>query len=373
MTEKRGTTGGSGLPMSDHGPWGGRGPSGGDGEGGGNGGPPRNPWTPPPEGPRRPRGGGRGASLDELFRKGRGKFPFDGGGKPVWIWAIVAAVILWLFLTGVHRLGPEQQGVVTRFGSFSRVHGPGISFSLPSPIEQLTKVDTQQIRTTEIGNEGQESENLVLTSDQNIIDMAYEARWSISDPTLYLFQLEDPEATVREAAESAMRAAVANFPLIQAIGPGRSDIEAQVRQRMQRILDEYRSGILVQGVAVRESDPPAEVVEAFKNVNAAKQRKESYLNDARAYSERVTQRAEADTAAFDKVYEEYRLAPEVTKRRMYYETMESVLGKVDKTIIEAPGVTPYLPLPEVKKRSGSAAQDPQPVETPGGSGTKGGR
>lgn len=355
MSEQRDPAAPDSLPMSDHGPWGGRGSNG--GSGGGDNGRPRNPWTPPPEGPKSPRGGG-GPSLEELFRKGVGRFPFNTGNRPIWPYVIPALLVLWIVFTGVHRLDPEQQGVVTRFGAFSRVVGPGISLTLPSPIEQLAKVDTQQIRTTAIGSDGGASENLVLTSDQNIIDMAYEIRWSIKNPTAYLFQLANPEETVRDVAESAMRASVANFSLSQAIGPGRSDIEARVRTRMQQILDSYRAGITIESIAVRESDPPAEVVEAFKNVNAAKQRRESYLNDARAYSERVTQRAEADTTAFDKVYTEYALAPEVTKRRMYYETMESVLGSVDKTIVETPGVTPYLPLPEIGKRAAAAADVP---------------
>ena len=341
--------------MSDHGPWGGRGGNdGSDGGSGGNG--PRNPWTPPPEGPRPPRNGGERPSLEDFLSRTGGKLPFDMNGRPIWLYAGGLILLLWLAFTSIHRLGPEQQGVVTLFGSYARTVGPGISLTLPAPIEQLEKVDTQAIRTTQIGHGDEGKENLVLTSDQNIIDMAYEVRWSIANPTQYLFQLDDPEATVEEVAESAMRAVVASFPLIQAIGPGRADIEAKVRERMQQILSSYGSGITVQGIAIREADPPAEVVEAFKNVNAAKQRKESYLNDARAYAQRVTERAEGDTTAFDKVYEQYRLAPDVTKSRMYYETMEAVLGQVDKTIVESPGVTAYLPLPELKKRVGEAAQ-----------------
>jgi membrane protease subunit HflK len=119
---------------------------------------------------------------------------------------------------------------------------------------------------------------------------------------------------------------------------------------MQRILDSYRSGVQVQGIAIKQADPPDAVNDAFKEVTAAQQDAQSYMNQARAYALQLTAKAQGEATAFDKVYEQYRLAPDVTRRRMYYETMEQVLSKVDKTIVEAPGVTPYLPLPEVKKQ-----------------------
>jgi modulator of FtsH protease HflK len=226
----------------------------------------------------------------------------------------------------------------------------GIQFTLPAPLENIQKVDTKQIQTTAVGSAKASSENLVLTKDQSIIDMAYDVRWSIKDPELYLFQLDNADGTVKEVAESAMRAAVANFDLTQAIGPGRGAIELEVRRRMQQVLDEYRAGVLVQSISIRQSDPPAEVNDAFREVNAAQQRRESYMNDARAYASRVTELAIGETTEFDKIYVQYKEAPEVTKRRLYYETMEQVLGKVDKTIVETGGVTPYLPIPEFKSR-----------------------
>lgn len=351
---------GTGSKMNDQGPWGGP-RKGGDGDGGDGGGP-RNPWTPPPQGPGGPRKP-RGPSLEELLR-GRGKFNMPGGSgnKSVWLLAVVAIVALWMAFSSVHVLGAEEEGVVTRLGAYNRTVGPGFHFTLPMPFEKLQKVDTQAIRTTQIGSTGASQENLILTSDQNIIDMAYEVRWSVLNPQRYLFQLEDPEQTVAEVGESAMRAAVANFELISAIGPGRGDIETQVRERMQQILDSYRSGITVRAISILQSDPPAEVNEAFKEVNAAKQERESAINNSRAFSQRVIERALGDTARFDKVYAEYRLAPEVTRRRIYYETMEGVLGDVDKTILEADSnVTPYLPLPELKRRAASPATPTEPT------------
>jgi membrane protease subunit HflK len=172
----------------------------------------------------------------------------------------------------------------------------------------------------------------------------------VRDPELFIFQLAEPEDTIREVAESSMRATVANFDLVQAIGPGRVDIEAQVQDRMQALLDQYRAGVLIQGIAIRQADPPKQVDEAFKEVTAARQQRESAINQSRAYEQRVLERARGDTAAFDQIYAQYKLAPQVTRQRLYYETMESVLSNVDKTIVDAPGVVPYLPLPEVQRR-----------------------
>jgi membrane protease subunit HflK len=329
------------------GPWG-------TGGGGGNGGGPRTPWG---SSPRRPRGGGGPGnitSLDEFLKKSRDRF---GGhfpqqeGRPYWLYGLGIALLLWLVFTSVHRIGPQEAGVLTRFGSYVSTFGPGISFSLPSPIDRVQKVDVQEIRTADIPQGGTAGENRVLTGDQNIVDMAYSVRWNIRDPELYLFQISNPEDTIRDVAQSAMRAVVASVRLDEAIGAGRNDIEQRVQQNMQALLDNYRSGISVQGVAIKQSDPPAAVTEAFKDVSAAQQEAQSYINQARAYALQVTANAQGEAAAFDKVYEQYRLSPEVTRRRMYYETMERVLSKVDKTIVEAPGVTPYLALPEVSRRS----------------------
>jgi modulator of FtsH protease HflK len=169
--------------------------------------------------------------------------------------------------------------------------------------------------------------------------------------------MDKPETTVQEVAESAMRAAVATFDLNQAFGSSRGEIETQVQSRMQAILKEYNSGVNIQRVTILQSDPPAEVNDAFRAVNAAQQRRESYLNDARGYASRATETALGETAEFDKIYEQYKTAPNVTKRRLYYETMEQVLSKVDKTIVESGGVTPYLPLPEIRRRAEKAPEE----------------
>ncbi|MCK0530751.1 FtsH protease activity modulator HflK [Sphingobium agri] len=358
------------------GPWGGKsdGPEGNDGSGKGGDGGPRNPWTQPGRAP-----GGKGPSaIEELLRRSRESFGQGGGGggfgnlpprpagKTLWPAAVGILILLWLVLTCFHRVGPQERGVVTLLGKYSRTLSPGISLTLPAPLENVTTVDVEEIRAIDIGSPSAQSENLVLTGDQNIIDLAYSVRWNIRSPELYLFQLSDPDATVREVAESAMRSVVASVSLDDALGAGRTEIEQQVEQRMQEILDGYRSGIRVQGVAIKQADPPTAVNDAFKAVSAAQQTAQTYLNEARAAAQQVTAKAQGEAAAFDKVYEQYKLSPDVTRRRMYYETMEGVLSNVDKTLIESGNVTPFLPLPELKRRAQGAAASSGAAAAEGG-------
>jgi membrane protease subunit HflK len=256
-------------------------------------------------------------------------------------------VLLWLVFTSVHSIAPEERGVVTRFGRYSYTLSPGVGLTLPSPIDRVRKVDVENIRTVNLGSPS--TEDLMLTGDQNIIDIAYSVRWNIRDPELYLFELAQPDETIKQVAESAMRSVVSSVGLDDAIGDRRGDIETEVTQTMQRILDAYHAGVKIQGIAINEADPPQSVNDAFKDVSAAQQDAQRYVNAANAYSQQLKQKAQGEATSFDKVYEQYRLAPEVTRRRMYYETMERVLQNVDKTIVEAPGVTPYLALPEIKK------------------------
>jgi membrane protease subunit HflK len=349
-----------GAVLNEGGPWGGRGSGGGGtgGDGGGDG--PRNPWSPPPGGAR-PRGTRNGpAALDELFRRGRERLGTGGGGsgglpdfggRPVWLYGLVGLVLLWIVFTSFHSIGAKERGVILRLGSYAGTMNPGINFSFPAPIDRVIKQNIEEIRSIDIGSTSATAENLVLTGDQNIIDLAYSVSWNISDPSLFLFQLAEPEETIREVGESAMRAVVGTVTLNDAIGSGRTAIESQVALRMQEILNGYRSGVRIQNVSIRQADPPGSVNESFKRVSASQQQAIRYLNDARAYAQQVTARAQGEAASFDKVYEQYQLSPEVTRRRMYYETMERVLSKVDKTIVEAPGVTPYLPLPELNRKA----------------------
>ena len=344
-----------GLFNDTKGPWGPKGS--GDDDSGGE--PPGGPWG---EGPKR---GKRShtepasnvSSLDDFLRKSRARFSGGGGGLPgrpnasLFVWAILGLVLLWLVFTSFHSIEPAQRGVVTRFGRYVYTLSPGVGLTLPSPIERVRTIDVESIRSIDLGSPS--TEDLMLTGDQNIIDIAYSVRWSIRDPELYLFELAQPEETIRQVAESAMRSVVSGVTLDDAIGEGRSDIETRVAETMQRILDSYKAGVSIRGIAIKEADPPQTVIDAFKDVSAAQQDHQRYINAANAYAQQLKQKAQGEATAFDKVYEQYKLAPDVTRRRMYYETMEKVLSNVDKTIVEAPGVTPYLPLPEVKKQQSS--------------------
>jgi modulator of FtsH protease HflK len=319
---------------------------------------PVNPWAPKPQTQEsKP----RGPSLEELFRRGGGGsgggfggLPKRPDGKSWWPVIVGGLALLWVGWTSVHQIEPNEQGVVTLFGKYSRTVNSGVAFTLPAPFEQMRKVTSRAIQTTTIGSKTKENDNLILTKDQSLMDVTYDIRWSIKSPVQYLFRLDDPEKTIRDVGESAMRATLANYDFNQANGDSRGAVQTQVRLLMQKILDEYQSGIFVESIALKETDPPEEVKEAFRNVNAAQQQREKYLNDARAYASSQTQLAVGETAEFDKIYEQYKQAPEVTRRRIYYETMEQVLSQVDKTIIEPGNVTPYLPLPELKKRAQAA-------------------
>ena len=325
---------------------------------------PRNPWLPPAGdgGGEPPR---RSASIEDIFktRAGQRRGAGGGGGFPrlperpdgkSWLPLIAAGIAgVWLVFSSFHQLGPKEQGIVSTLGSYSRTIGPGISLTLPWPIQNVRVTDVTSIRRDSIP-EG-EAEKLMLTGDQNLVDLSYLVRWNIKDLKLYTYQLAAPDETVKEVAEAAMRASVAEVALTDAMGgAGRAGIEQNVRERMQSVLDAYRSGILIQGVEIKKADPPAQVLDAFKGVTAAQQDAQSAVNQAQAWAQQLTARAQGEAAEFDKVYEQYKLAPEVTRRRMYYETMERVLSKTDKTIVETQGVQTYLPLPELKRSTPQA-------------------
>ncbi|MDQ3143799.1 MAG: FtsH protease activity modulator HflK [Pseudomonadota bacterium] len=363
---------GRALFNDSKGPWGssGKGGSGGDEPPV----PPKGPWGEPP---KRGAGGDRGpvgrspvSSLDDFLKKNRDRFGGSGGGgsgggpasslqspDPKYLyWGLGGFVLLWLLFTTFHSVAPGQNGVVTRFGSYSHTLSPGIGFTLPSPIDRVQKLDVEDIREVTLGSAAEET--LMLTGDQNIIDIAYQVRWNIRDPEQYLFELAAPDDTIKQVAESVMRATVAQVSLNDAIGNRRGEIEGRVAEQMQRTLDGYQSGVLIQGVAIKQADPPAAVNDAFKEVTAAQQEAESYINQANAYALQLRQKAQGEATAFDKVYDQYRLAPEVTRQRMYYETMERVLQKVDKTIVEAPGVNSYLPLGNQGRTTPAPAREP---------------
>ncbi|HXH14555.1 MAG TPA: protease modulator HflK [Sphingomonas sp.] len=350
------------------GPWGGSGDDGKSSDGTGKSGP-RNPWAQPPGG-RKP--STKPTALDEFLRKARGSggggsgsggfggFPSGANARALWGIGVAIIAVVWILFTSVHQIGPQQRGVVTYFGKYAGTLDPGIRLTMPAPIADVTVVDVQKIRTDNFPTG--DGENLTLTGDQNIIDLAYSVRWDISDPRDYVFQLAAPSETVRAASESAMRAVVATTTLDQAIGTGRTVIEQRVAELTQQILNDYKSGVRIQGVAIKQAAAPARIVEDFNAVTAAQQEAIANLNQSRSYAQQVVARAQGEAASFDKVYEQYKLAPEVTRRRMYYETMEAVLAKSDKTIVETPGgVVPYLPLSNAKRLPNPEAVAPAPA------------
>ena len=365
--------------MAGNNPWGGgsddssgsgndgtpKGAKGGEGSKG-----PRNPWLPPGS------GGGRGPNIEDIFknrgpegprRKGGGggpggpgfRIPQRPGGKSWFPVAVVGILLVGVLATSTHLIGPQEKAVVKRLGDYSRTMDSGLQFSLPFPIETVDVENVEGVRPIRIpGNNNQAK--LILTGDQNLVDLSYIVRWNIKDLEAYKFRIVDPEETVNEVAEAAMRAAVAETQLDETFsGQGRAAIELDVKSRMQTKLDLYQAGIRVLGVEIEKADPPSQVVDAFRDVQVAEQNADAARNQAQGYAQQVLAQAQGEAEAFDKVYEQYRLAPEVTRQRLYYETMERVLSKTDKTIVETPGVTTYLPLPEIRKR----AQQQQPAAT----------
>jgi modulator of FtsH protease HflK len=367
-----------GLAMAGKNPWGGAGDdgssSGDDGQGGGSGegkgeggNGPRNPWLPGagepgkrrsasiedifkgrgPEGPRRSGGGGGGGGF---------RFPERPEGKS-WVPVILGGVALvWVGVTSFHFVQPGEEAVVTWLGGkYYGTLDSGVSPTLPWPLHMVEKENVTAVRAEQVP--GKTGENLILTGDQNLVDLSYQIRWNISDLALYQYQLSDPQNALLEIGEAAMRAAVARQNLESVLtGAGRASIEQDVRTAMQARLDAYRAGITVQGIEINKVDPPSRVEEAFKDVSSAQQDADAAINRARKFSQEVLARAQGDASEFNDIYEEYKLAPEVTRRRLYYETMEQILSKTDKTIVESGNVTPYLPLPELKRRAQAQPQ-----------------
>ncbi|NBB26472.1 protease modulator HflK [Porphyrobacter sp. SLTP] len=358
-------------------PWGGGGsgdePGGdgpaGDGDAGGGGGP-RNPWLPGggepgkrrsasiedifksrgPEGPRRAGGGGGGGPTFRLPERHNGKS---------WAPVIIGGIALvWAGVTSFHFIQPGEQAVVTWLGGKYSHTLESTGFTAPWPIHMVEKENVTQVRLEEVP--GTKTEKLILTGDQNLVDLSYLIRWNISDLALYKYQLNDPRNALLEIGEAAMRAAVARQKLDSVLtGAGRAEIEQDVSAAMQARLDAYRSGIKVQGIEINKVDPPSRVEEAFKDVSSAQQDADAAINRSRAVAQQTLARAQGDASEFNDIYEEYKLAPEVTRRRLYYETMEQILSKTDKTIVEGGNVTPYLPLPELKRRAQTPPPPPQ--------------
>jgi len=369
-------------------PWknnsGGGGWQGGGTGGGGN----RGPWG---QGPSGGGGGPRPPSLEELLRKGQDRFkgalPSGGWGAKGIILLGLVVVVAWLF-TGLYRVDPDEQGVVLRFGKYVETTSPGLRYHLPAPIETAVTPKVTRIQREDLGFRsaaGAEfgrppaqrdllEESLMLTGDENIVDVHASVLWRIKDAGKFLFGVQRQKDTVKAVAESVIREIVGKTPIQTAQTEGRRRIEEDARALTQKVLDEYGAGITIQQVTVQKVDPPAQVIESFRDVQRAKTDKERARNEAEAYAndiiprargeaERLTQeanaykqevvvRAQGEAQRFISVYDQFKLAKDVTRKRLYLETMEEVLRDKSKVIIDSEngqGVLPYLPLPELRK------------------------
>ena len=379
--------------------WNPRGGGGGPWGGGGGG-----PWG--NGGGGRPGGGNGGGGIpggpdiEEFIRRGQEKlrraFPGGtsfGGGQGLMALAVLA-VAAWA-ATGVYKVSPDEQGVVMRFGRWVDTTEPGLHYHLPYPIEtvllpKVTKINQLQLGYRSLGDtrgeRGSSSRNVpeesrMLTGDENIVEADSAVFWRIKDAGKYLFNVRDPEATVKVAAESALREVVGRNPIQAALSDKREQIAIQAQEELQHLLDNYGSGIQVQQVQLQKVDPPGAVIDAFNDVQRARadqerarNEAEAYRNDiiprargeverivqeAQAYREQVVDLAQGDAKRFLAIYGAYKQAEDVTARRLYIETMEEVLKSATKIIIDpsakgAQGVVPYLPLPEIKKNAGAA-------------------
>lgn len=351
-----------------------------------------NPWG----NNNRPGGGGQQPpDIDDMIRKGqeklKGVLPGGGGSKGGILLLLLVALGLWAS-SGFYKVETSEVGVVTRFGKFVNKTTPGLNWHLPFPIENAVTPNVEQVnridvgfsqvisrRSGEVSRRNNDLESLMLTGDENIIDIDFTVFWRILKPEDYLFKLQFPqEQTIKAVAESAMREVVGQTTLQDALTKGRTEIEEQTKEIVQEVLDSYNAGILITEVKLEKSDPPANVIEAFRDVQAAAADREKFQNQAEtyanqvvpeargkaqqiiqaaeAYKAEVVARAEGEASRFSQIYEEYKKAKDVTKKRLYLETMEKILQGMNKMIISKDagnGVVPYLPLNELNKKGGN--------------------
>ena len=325
------------------------------------------PWG---QGPKRPSsGGGPAPDLDEIIRKGQEKLkdvlPSGGSGRGMWPLILLLVVAVWLY-NSLYRVQPDEAGVVLRFGEYSRTTGPGLHFAL-WPVETVEKPKVEKENKLSFG--ANDDESLMLAGDQNIVDIRFTVLWRIRDARKYLFNVHNPEQLTRLVAESAMREVVGRTPAEQIRTRGRVKAQEEVRDLIQKTLDSYEAGIVITSVQLEKADPPPQVLDAFEEVQRAEQnlnkfireaeryrnrvlgeargRSAQILEQAKAYKARVVEEAKGEAARFEQVLAEYEKAPAVTRKRIYLETMERVMKKAGKFIIDGksgPGVLPYLPL-----------------------------
>ena len=348
----------------------------------------KGPWGSGPQSP-----GPTPPDLEEILRRGQDKLrrylPGSNFGGRGFALIVLGLLVLWGF-SGFFRVEPDELGVVLRFGEQVRVVQPGLNYHLPYPVETVLTPKALRVNKIDIGMRVVDDirrggttvrdvpeESLMLTGDENIVDVDFSVLWKVKPDGVgeFLFNIQNPEGTVKAVAESAMREVIGRSEIQPILTGARQTTETAVQDLMQRTLDHYGAGIIVQQVQLQKVDPPAQVIDAFRDVQAARADLERAVNEAQTYANRVvpeargrvaqiTQAAEAyrqqtvaeatgQTSRFLKIYEQYKKAPNVTRERMYLETMERVLGGTDKIILDSgvggSNVVPYLPLNELTR------------------------
>ncbi len=358
------------MPWNDNanpGPWGSP-PSGNDGDR----------KEPPkrrgPGGPKPPPGGpDLGAGLDQLRRALRRLVGGPGDSvRPGALAAIAGAAFAIWAATGLYQVSPNEEAVVTTFGAYSRDAGPGLHYHLPSPIEHAEKVAVTSLNRLDVGGTGTPDgdipqESLMLTSDENIVDLNFSVTWRVADASRYLFATRNPEEAVKAVSESAMREVIGKTPLDLILTTGRGKVQLETAELLQKTLDSWGAGISVVEVQIRTVNPPQEAVAAFRDVQSAEQDRDSAVNEANSYRNRVVNEAKGDAAKivqsaqgyreqsvreatgdaarFNQIYAEYRRSPQATRDRLYIETMQRVLAKSNKVVVSGKGVTAPVILP----------------------------
>src|SRR6195256_5554871 len=348
--------------------------------------------------------------LEDLLRRSQDKLRsvLPGGNMGGRGFALIAlgAIVLW-GVSGFFRVEPDEVGVVLRFGKEVREVQPGLNYHLPYPIETALTPKALQVRKIAVGMRIVEDlrrgttvrdvpeESLMLTGDENIVDVDFSVLWRIKPNGVgeYLFNIQNPEGTVKAVAESAMREVVGRSEIQPILTGARQGIEVGVQELMQKTLDSYSAGVLVQQVQMQKVDPPSQVIDAFRDVQAARADLERAQNEAQTYANKVVPdargraaqiiqiaegykqqavaEAKGQSARFLKVYDEYKKAPDVTRQRIYLETMERILGNAEKLVYDGGGsssgqsIVPYLPLSELTPRRQAAPTTGQPQQPSG--------
>jgi membrane protease subunit HflK len=313
-----------------------------------------------------------------------------GNGRAVLL--VAAAILVFWAISGFYRVQPDEQGVELLFGKYVKTTQPGLNYWFPTPIGEVMRPKVTQTNQITVGFRGSgnnirevPAESHILAGDQNIADIQFVVQWRIRDAGSFLFNMRDPELTVKAAAESALREVVGRNPLQAVMTNQRDLIAQQSRELLQQIMDGYNAGVTILDLRIQKADPPKEVIDAFNDVQRAKQDEERLRNEALAYrndivprakgeaarmvqnataeKEKLVKEAEGQAARFTAFYQTYVANKDITVRRMYMEAMQDVLSKADKVIIDqngkGNGVVPYLPLPEIGKKSQQQQQQQQ--------------